>query len=82
VSNVVRIVIAIVAVAAAAGGAYYYVVRQQVDVKVEVASPAPPDQMSEEERLKAIKKRIGSIDELKPLPIPGGPPKSPAKPTN
>ena len=78
-SNVFRIVIAIAAVAAAAGGAYYYVVRNEVEVKVEVPQPAPEKGMSEEERMREIKKRIGSIDELKPLNIPSGPPKSPDK---
>ncbi len=78
-SNVVRIVIAIAAVAAAAGGAYYYMVRNEVEVKVDVSQPPPDKGMSEEERMKQIKKRIGSIDELKPLNIPSGPPKSPDK---
>lgn len=73
-NNVVRIVIAIVAAAAVAGGAYYYIVRQEVEVKVETPSPAPAQGMSEEERLKAIKKGIGSIRDLPPVTVPSGPP--------
>ncbi len=73
-NNVVRIVIAIVAVAAAAGGAYYYIVRQEVEVRVEAPPSAPAQGMSEEERLKAIKKGIGSIRELPSVTVPSGPP--------
>ncbi len=76
-SNAIRIVIALAAVVTVAAGGYYNVVRNQVEVKVELPPPPSPQNMSEEERLKVIKKAIGSARDLPPLQIPGGPPNKP-----
>ncbi len=78
-TNTIRIVIAIVAVTAVAGGAYYFVSCQEVQVKVETPPPQPAQGMSEDEKVKAALKGIGSIRDLPAVTVPSGPPKGAEK---